>query len=357
MMKGKPRRGKSRSKKHALKNTVKVKGARRARVGHGNRKRHKHPLGKPLYDEGYDAGYNNGYNDALLQGNANAEEGHHQNIGFSDGYNNGHKQGCYEGGEGIVDELMPHEVILPQFSVRDIIAAGLNHFVPHYYPLILANHVRDAIVQALEHKTPLSVVRCGDGELLTLAQDLVLSTDEVKRQGSFLHYAGVVVPDLAARDELAQSIRKASIVGVPKLRIPNYLPLMLPVFQAHGIDYTQLQLTFSTINYMLYSDGMLASILRGRRILIIGNKARELTSVFSSLGLEMEEPIGEVHGVNDVRRVLAEAAIRTYDIALVSAGIAAVIIAEKLASEHGKVALDFGHLSNSFIKGEAPWIE
>lgn len=308
------------------------------------------------FDEGYDTGYNSGYNDALSQSQANAS-GQHHNIGHSEGYNQGYKQGNYEGGEGIVDELMPHEVILPQFSVRDIIAEGLPLFTPHYVPLLLANQVRDTIVQALDHKAPLSIVRCGDGELLTLAQDLVLSTDEVKRQGSFLHYAGVAIPDLAARDALAISVRRASIVGVPKLRVPNYLPLMLPVFQAHGIDYTQLQLTFSTINYMLYSDGLLASILRGRRILIIGNTARDLAAVFTAQGLEVEEPIGEVHGVNDVPRIMAEAATRTYDIALVSAGIAAVIIAEKLASEHGKVALDFGHLSNSFIKGEAPWKE
>lgn len=348
MMKRRSKRVKGNAVRHkrtALKKNIKLKRVKR----------------KPLFDNGYDSGYNNGYNegynDALLQSNNNANGGLHLNIGYSEGYSSGYKQGSYEGGEGIVDELMPHEVILPHFSVRHIIAEGLNHFTPHYYPLLLSNNVRDAIVQALEYKTPLSVVRCGDGELLTLAQDLVLSTDEVKSQGGFLHYAGVAIPDLAARDELAQSIRKASIVGVPKLRIPNYLPLMQPVFAAHGIDYTHLQLTFSTINYMLYSDGLLASILRGRRILIIGNTARELAAVFGSLGLEIEESIGEVHGVNDVPRVMAEAATCTYDIALVSAGIAAVIIAEKLASEHGKVALDFGHLSNSFIKGEAPWIE
>ena len=65
--------------------------------------------------------------------------------------------------------------------------------------------------------------------------------------------------------------------------------------------------------------------------------------------------ISPVNGMSDIPRIMREAAAHHFDIALVSAGIPAVVIAQRVATELGKVALDFGHLANSFLKGEASY--
>lgn len=316
---------------------------------------HQHPSSEvdvamnEQYDSGYDTGYNNGYNDALQL--INKEVHSDFNEGYADGFN----KGLYTGGEGIVDELLPFDVILPQYDVKQIITLGLEQLQPQYDRLLLGRDIHDMIIAAMEQRKPLSIIRLGDGELLTLSQECVYNSDEVLRQGKFLEYAGVKIPDLKARDEVAQSVRAADIVGIPKLRLPNYLPLMLPVFNAHGIDYKQLKLTFSTINYILHTEHLLAQILQGRRILVIGNVAEPFTAFLAAQGFKVATPVTSVQGVHDVTRVLGEVAKRTFDIALVSAGIAAVIIAEKIASQFGKVAFDFGHLADSLISGEAKW--
>lgn len=53
-----------------------------------------------------------------------------------------------------------------------------------------------------------------------------------------------------------------------------------------------------------------------------------------------------------MERVISEAHSAAFDIALVSAGIAAVIIVQRIASELGKVAVDFGHLADSLAAGK-----
>ncbi len=52
------------------------------------------------------------------------------------------------------------------------------------------------IVYALDNRQPLSLIRLGDGELLTMAQESVHDIDYVRRAGVFLPYAGVNIPDL-----------------------------------------------------------------------------------------------------------------------------------------------------------------
>ena len=112
---------------------------------------------------------------------------------------------------------------------------------------------------AVNEKRPYAFIRLGDGELLTLAQEKVLTIEEVARDGPFLPYAGVNVPDLQARDELASCIRVATLIGVPLSRHPRFQPLLFAVLRAHGIDIHHLRLTTSTMNYTLYELGSLCN--------------------------------------------------------------------------------------------------
>lgn len=295
--------------------------------------------------------YNNGFN-------------HGYNQGYDKGREEGYRHGKYDGESGIkgredlealVDSLLPEYEILPDMTIEQIVAAGVEHLRPHFLHLLNPQELGSRLLHALDAREPMSVVRLGDGELFTLAQGVVLSIEQVKREGSFLDYAGVNVPDFAARDRLVDAVRQATVVGIPKLRMRNFQPLAFAVFRAHGIDYRSLTLTDSLINYYLYHSGYLSRILGGRRVLLIGNLAEPLARYMEASGVSVAGAIAPVHGVDDVSRVMGEVAGRDFDIALVAAGIAAVLIAQRIASELGKVAIDFGHLANAMVKGEAPY--
>lgn len=296
------------------------------------------------FNQGFDAGYD----DAILKmGQTDPKDTRNNSCELE--YSNG----VYDGGEAIVDSILPELDILPDISLHQIIHAGVEQLSPKIHKLLSAAEVTGQLIDAMNKRMPLSIVRLGDGELLTLAQEVVMNEEQVRRKGHFLSYAGIHLPDLAARDQLVHAIRKADIVGIPKLRLPNFQTLAFSVFKAHGIDYRQLKLTLSTINYAIYVEGLFRNILSNRRVLVVGNTALGLSQVLSNSGIRVAGAIYPVEGMRDVTRVIGEIAAHDFDIALVGAGVPAVVIVQKIASELGKVAIDFGHLADSLVNGEA----
>lgn len=263
--------------------------------------------------------------------------------------------GRYEGGEAVVENQLPPNVILPTATIQQIIAAGIEQLKEKAIPLLTPDQVYDRLEQSISEGQPLSLIRLGDGELLTLAQRAGLSDREIRKSGKFLSYAGVTIPDLAARDLLVEAVRHASIVGVPKSRRPHFQPLMRSAFSAHGIALDELQLTESTINYSLYDSGLLQRLLRGRKVLLIGNVASRLGKVLQGHGVAVSGIVSPVNGMKDVHRRLAAAGGCEFDIALVAAGVPAVVIADRLARYCGKVAIDIGHLADLIARRKVPY--
>lgn len=213
--------------------------------------------------------------------------------------------------------------------------------------------IYNQIVKALDNKNPLSIVRIGDGEALTLAQKSLFSIEEVKKRGSFLNYAGVDVPDLKSRDDLRNAILNAHIVGIPTSPLENFMPLTLHAFDSNDINPFKLNLTHSLINYTLCIEGYLSKLLtrKGLRVILVGNQMSELEKILSQKNISIVKSIYPVKGVTDHERVVKEMCFYDFDIALVSAGIPAVIICSKISKLKKVVALDFGHLSDEIIQG------
>ncbi|MGP0586726.1 GT-D fold domain-containing protein [Paenibacillus timonensis] len=269
-------------------------------------------------------------------------------------YEEGYREGFFEGGEAKLGRLIPRHTLLPEVRVDDVIAAGFPAVVERLYPLLTPVGVFAAADEALRAGRPLSVVRLGDGELITLAHGTVIGDEEALRWGAFLPYAGVHLPDPAAREALAAAVRAADIIGVPESRHPSYQGLLFPVLRHYGIDYRTLQLTTSTINYELNTGGYLTRLLYGRRILLIGNQAEALAGFLGQRCVNVVGWLAPVQGVADVPTVAMRVReFPDFDLALVSAGVAAVMICPQLSRELGKVALDMGHLADKLIKGEA----
>jgi len=266
--------------------------------------------------------------------------------GHSAAYENGYRHGLYDGGERLLEQLLPGDAIIPGITLGEVLEAGVEAVRHRAVPVMGPAQVHAELEAALRERRPFSLVRLGDGELLVLAQDLVMPAKEVKRAGPFLPNAGVRVPDLRARDEVAETMKRASIVGVPLSRKPHFQPLLFAVWQAHGMDPRSLRLTTSTINFALYEQGWLFPMLAGWRVLLVGNTAGMLSRRMTECGVTVVGAVHPVRGFDDIPRVLAEAAAVDFDIALVSAGIPAVPICVRLSEITGKVSLDFGHLAD-----------
>ncbi|MFC4779329.1 GT-D fold domain-containing glycosyltransferase [Paenibacillus sp. GCM10023252] len=258
----------------------------------------------------------------------------------------------YEGGEKLLESVCPPYVLLPNIELQDVIAAGVGALAPHYMALQDVQSVYEEMERSLEGRLPCSVIRLGDGELLALSQDIVYDQDTVLSEGAFLPYAGVTVPDLYARDQLALAIRHAQIVGVPLSRRKHYQPLLYPVLKGHQIDIRTLRVTESTINYSLFQTGLLMRLMQGRKILVVGNAAPGLAEHLIAAGCLVTGVVSPVKGFGDIERVMTEARAADFDLALVAAGIPAVVLSVRIASELGKVALDFGHMADRITKGQ-----
>ncbi|MCR8846162.1 GT-D fold domain-containing glycosyltransferase [Paenibacillus sp. SC116] len=267
-------------------------------------------------------------------------------------YRKAYMKGKYDGGEALLSQLIPEHLILPDISLDHIISLGFEQVKHLLLPLTDPFVIFVEMKQALLEGRPLSVVRLGDGELLALAHDRLISSQEIRKYSPFVATSGMTVPDYAGREALAESVRKATYVGVPISRLPYFQGLLYPVCREYGLSLQHMRITYSTVNYLIAQLGYLQQLLQGRNVLLIGNAAQELGRVLSKRGVIISGMIASVSGMKDIPRVMREAASIPFEIALVSAGIPAVIIAERIASELGKVALDFGHLANRLAEGE-----
>ena len=268
------------------------------------------------------------------------------------GYAAGYRDGVFAGGEALVAQHIPPDHILPAVAAADLIAAGFRQYAPSLTRLTSPHEMAGHIMAALDAQRPLSVVRLGDGELLTLAADTVLPAAEVQELAPFLPYAGVPCSTPDIRATLAEAIRGADWVGVPISRAPTFQGLLFPVLRHFGIDWSRLKLTSSTINYSLHQSRLLLPILQGRRVLLIGSQAAELGALLQLHGVQVTGIIPAVAGMADIPRVMQLTSEHTFDIALVAAGIPAVVLCRRIAGELGSVAFDFGHLADKLVTGE-----
>jgi len=281
--------------------------------------------GQP-YTAGYRRGYRDGWKAAL--------------PARGQGYDEGFDHGFYAGGDGIVDRLLPEDVMLPDVSIHEIIAAGLTFHAPAARRLMTAFETARRIREALEQGRPISVIRLGEAALSAMEQEA--GTEALPQSDG-------TVPGRGRR--LAEAVRKASIVGIPVTRHPRFLPRALSVLEQYGIDYRKLQLTHSYIHHSMYRERLMHALLRGRRVLLTGSGAGLLAKVFMSIGLDPVRVIDIPEGESG-ERLLQVLAGQRFEIALVSGGLPSILLTEKIASELGKAAIDFGRLADFLWAGD-----
>ncbi|MGE5529350.1 MAG: GT-D fold domain-containing glycosyltransferase [Patescibacteria group bacterium] len=209
---------------------------------------------------------------------------------------------------------------------------------------LATREVADLITRACEARKPFALIRLGDGEALALAQGSVRTLAQVASY-AFLREAGVIVPDLRARDLVAAAVRLADVVGVAARRDPpEFAPLTEEAFA-----YFNLQprlLCDCCVNYALQGEGLLVPLLAGRRLFLVNRRwprwAEALESVY---GLTVGGGAAVDH-FGEIEKALAAAGRERFDVALVAAGVPATWLSVALARQNRCVALDLGRLAD-----------
>ena len=256
----------------------------------------------------------------------------------------------YQGGEALVERALGSSWMLPK-TLDEIIVAGIQSLSGSLIRLLPAQEVMISVLTALQQRRGFSLLRLGDGELLTLAQQTVLTDAEVRAAGGhFLGYAGVQLPDYGARDQLVQAVQQTDGVGIPTHRGSTFQLLFVQLARVYGWPLETIWLTSSVINYALAeTTTFYQQLFQNWRVVLLGNRMAELAQQFRAAGVHSIVASFPVAGVSSIELVMHQLATIDYDVALVSAGVAASILCPRIRAT-GKVALDFGHMADQLIR-------
>ncbi|MEX2460153.1 MAG: UDP-glucose/GDP-mannose dehydrogenase family protein [Paenibacillaceae bacterium] len=231
--------------------------------------------------------------------------------------------------------------------------------------------VINEIGKALEEKKPLSVVRVGDGENICLTQYKVwpigktLSTRWAILSSS-TNWKGARLPNIKLRDQLIASIKQADIVGIPYYKDKEILaqqqylrPLTDACFKKFNIHPNKLCHTF--VNRHMVEHKEFWEMLKGKKAVIISRWAKDFKKLvdkrYDAFNIEIVKSI-RMDRYQEIPKVLRKMESVDCDIVFISAGVNAVILAQKLANEQGRIAIDFGKSAIFMVKGDRkvqPW--
>ncbi|MBT2284472.1 hypothetical protein J7E78_13080 [Paenibacillus polymyxa] len=225
--------------------------------------------------------------------------------------------------------------------------------------------VLDQLEAALLEERPLSLVRVGDGENIVMSQETVWSTEQVLQERwaikANLGQKGLTLPNPQLRDEVAASLQRADIVGIlPRgdstINAPDYLkrPLTDMVFAHFGISPPMT--CHACVNRELAQNPRFWQMLAGKRVLLVTREIEALRATLISepyhLSIVTTLPFDSYDQMQDTLEWI-QTNQDTFDVALFSCGVNAVVLAERTAALAGKVAIDFGKANNIILKGRA----
>ncbi|WP_232436409.1 GT-D fold domain-containing glycosyltransferase [Paenibacillus rubinfantis] len=219
------------------------------------------------------------------------------------------------------------------------------------------------IEDAVENRKQFSLVRIGDGENLVMSQHHVWPISKVLQERWAMKAnrgeKGLTLPNLPLRNAVVSSVKKATVVGIlpagdNTINAPDYLkrPLTDKVFAHYQVKPAVI--CHAGVNRELARMKEFWSLLSGRRILVITREAEKIKE-----RLEKEPYLQNIVYAlpfdqwseyrKTIKWVIAHK--NHFDVALISCGVSAVVLAEQIASLTGKVALDFGKANNIILKG------
>lgn len=231
---------------------------------------------------------------------------------------------------------------MPKKEIPWLYSGSEIQFLPE--DLIHTDQVIDLIVDSIQTKSPLSLIRIGDGELSVMSQNLVLPTEYLTKSAAWnsTHYCGVSLKqDLEdhyrMRDRCIEAVKTADLVGIfPNGEFTN------KVFSAIGYKPKRVFYAFGNV-YFCYVKKFV-DLLISNPPLLVGRQATDFADYIQLiLGVKAAGVYTDISSPEDIEKTVDFMAHQPHDWSLVSAGVNADIIAPIMAKEYGKVCIDYGH--------------
>ncbi|PRS36423.1 hypothetical protein C6W19_14515 [Bacillus sp. RJGP41] len=220
----------------------------------------------------------------------------------------------------------------------------------HFEKYLLDNRkVIKLLDQAIKQNRGFSLARFGIGEISYLSYPANgLLVQEFKRYES---YAGVSHAPEIIRRELVQSLRDADIAGViAPWRLDPWAKQTRTVLEQ--LKFMPSKVCCAWIMQSLLEEGTLWPWLSNKKVFLVGRRSKEAENVFKEQGVQITGSIG-LNGYDELIRVQNELrSNQEWEIAFISAGIPATILAPRIAKLTQKVAIDFGHALDMILDGE-----
>jgi len=131
--------------------------------------------------------------------------------------------------------------------------------------------VLERIRQAINRRQPLSLIRLASGEAFTLAHNSLLPVAKIPW---WVVYAGVVLPNEAARRDLIQAVKEGDIVGLsPDRSRWECAPLLEQAFNLYRLRPHYI--TTAIVNWALHREDALYRLIKDVPTIVIGRRAAE----------------------------------------------------------------------------------
>lgn len=223
-----------------------------------------------------------------------------------------------------------------------------------------SGELMDRIIRALDEKTPLSVVSVGSTESYVMAQYTVMSEKRFMRHREAITTnsgrvdRGFTFPNVKLRDEMVVAVKKADIIGYNICLRDIYAGKMVArVFRAYGIKPSFVFDTLIRRVIPFNQKVKFKNMLRNRRIVLIGSNASKVKQALERRwGKRFPFKIVAcipMRSYDEMEKVKSELDGTEFDLALITAGVNAVILASYIADRLGKVAFDLGQGMNSLM--------
>ncbi len=203
--------------------------------------------------------------------------------------------------------------------------------------------------QAIKQKKGFSLARFGIGEISYLSWPANgLLVQEFKRYES---YTGVSHAPEIIRRELFRALRDTDIAGlIAPWRLDPWAKQTRTVLEQ--LKFMPTKSCCAWIMQSLLDEGTLWPWLSNKKVFLVGRRSKEAEIVFREQGIQITGSIG-LNGYEELIRVQNELqSNQEWEIALISAGIPATILAPRIAKLTQKVAIDFGHAIDIILDGK-----
>lgn len=216
--------------------------------------------------------------------------------------------------------------------------------------MLLTHQALKLMDLAILQKKSFSLARFGIGEITYLTSKThTLLIQQFERYKS---YAGITCSPKEIRGQLIHALKTTDIAGlISTSRLDFWGETTRKVLQE--LQFMPPKVCCAWVMHDSVRKGMFWEWIQDKKIVLVGRRADHAEPLFRRKKVQVVGTVN-LEGYKDLDKAqnsLVESA--HWDIALISAGIPATILAPRIANLTGRVAIDFGHALDILLDGES----